>query len=121
MKDLYVNDGGFICLDGEDRSVCPIDSEREAIRRIFLAKEPMTVHYTVGENTYEVEAKKDDIIVFFYERDFEAPVVIAKSKAWANNLKQYNKLQQDIKEKWAAKSLSCKKDCEDCENCCKSA
>ena len=113
MKDLYVNSGGYICLDSEDRSVCPIYSEREGISRVFLAKEPMLVHYTIGENTYEVEAKKDDIIIIFYERDFESPIVVAKSKAWANNIKNYNKKMQEEKEKWAAK-----KDCDICSDCC---
>lgn len=102
MKDLYVNSGGYICLDSEDRSVCPICSEREGISRIFLAKDPMTVHYTVGEKVCEVEAKKDDIIILFYDATFESPVIVAKSKAWANNLKNYNKRMQEEKEKWAA-------------------
>ena len=113
MKDLYVNNSGYICLD-EDRSVYQMSSEREAISRVFLAKEPMTVHYTVGEKVCEVEAKKDDIIIIFYDTTFEAPVVVAKSKGWANNLKNYNKKMQEEKEKWAAQ-----KDCDKCEACCK--
>ena len=115
MKDLYIGSGGYVCFDNETKEICPMSSEREAISRIFIANEPTKVHYNVGEKVCEVEAKKDDIIIVFYDHSFETPVVVAKSKAWVSNIKKYNKKEQEAREKWAGENAEC---CPNCEKCC---
>jgi hypothetical protein len=102
MKTLYISNGSNILIDTEENTANTVDSQREAIQRIYLAEEPMHVVYGSGEYKREVDVKKDDIIVTFYTDDFENRIVVVKNKDWANNLKKYNKRQQEIKEQWAA-------------------
>lgn len=113
MKTLYISNSSNILIDTEENTANSLDSQREAIQRIYLAEEPMHVVYGSGEYKREVDVKKDDVIVTFYTDDFENRIVVVKSKDWANNLKKYNKRQQEIKEKWAAdESAKC-----ECANC----
>lgn len=110
MKDLFITSSGYICIDSENNTVDQFTSEREGIRNIFVAKEPMTIHYRIGEKEGTVSAKKDDIIVTFYDYSFETPVVVAKSKEWVRNIKKYNECQQKISEKWAEVCEQCAED-----------
>lgn len=113
MKTLYISNNSNILIDTEENTANSLDSQREAIQRIYLAEEPMHVVYGSGEYKREVDVKKDDVIVTFYTDDFENRIVVVKSKDWANNLKKYNKRQQEIKEKWAAaESNKCKCECD---------
>ena len=112
MKTLYLTNGGNICIDQENGSADNIANEREAISRIYLAKEPMHVVYGCGNYNKEFDVKKDDIIITFYTDEFKDRVVVAKSKDWANNIKKYNEEEQRRKEEWAAKHAEC--ECSDC-------
>ena len=114
MKTLYISNGSNILVDTEENTVNQLDGQREAIQRIYLAEEPMHVIYGRGEYKREVDVKKDDIIVTFYTDDFENRIVVVKNKDWANNLKKYNKRQQEIKEKWAADAGD---NCSECVKC----
>lgn len=114
MKTLYLTNGQGMILDVENNTVDRINSEREGISRIYLAKEPMHIVYGEGEYKRELDAKKDDIIVTFYNsRDSFHQVVIAKSKDWVANIKKYNDARQKEAEEWAKKQAEspC---CEDC-------
>lgn len=113
MKTLYISNGSNILIDTEENTANSLSTQREAIQRIYLAEEPMHVVYGSGEYKREVDVKKDDIIVTFYTDDFENRIVVVKSKDWANNLKKYNKRQQEIKENWAANE-SAKCECDAC-------
>lgn len=115
MKTLYLTSGGSICIDPEENYVDRVQSEREGINRIYLAKEPMHVVYGEGEYKKELDVKKDDIIITFYSDDWKEKIVVAKSKDWANNIKKYNEEEQRRREEWAAKQAECK--CPDC-GCC---
>lgn len=102
MKTLYISNNSNILIDTEENTANTIDIQREAIQRIYLAEEPMHVVYGSGEYKREVDVKKDDLIITFYTDEFENRMIVVKSKDWANNLKKYNKRQQELKEKWAA-------------------
>lgn len=117
MKTLYLTNGGNICIDPEENYVDRIPSEREGISRIYLAKEPMHVVYGEGEYKRELDVKKDDIIITFYSGDWKDRIVVAKSKDWANNIKEWNKEEQQRNEEWAAlqKAQSCNTHC--CDQC----
>lgn len=117
MKTLYISDGSNILIDTEENTANIIGNQREAIQRIYLAEEPMHVVYSSGEYKREVDVKKDDLIVTFYTDEFENRMIVVKSKDWANNLKKYNKRQQELKEKWALDALKKGSDNE-AQSCC---
>lgn len=114
MKTLYLTNGSGICIDPEENFVDRMPTEREGISRIYLAKEPMHVVYGEGEYKRELDVKKDDIIITFYSNDWKERVVVAKSKDWVNNLKEWNKKEQRLKEEWAHKQASADLGCGDC-------
>lgn len=107
MKTLYIANGNNICVDVENDTAEMLDSERESIQRIYLAKEPMHVVYTSGEYRREFDVKKDDIIITFYSSDLQERVVVAKSKDWVKNLKEWREREQKLKEEWAEKNVKC--------------
>ena len=111
MNTLYITNQGFITLDPETGAAKEFNSVREGISRIFVAAEPMKIIYNVGGKQGEMQAEVDDIIITFYENCFEKPVVVAKSKDWVDNIKSYEKRQQEAKEKWAAENS------DKCEGC----
>ena len=117
MKTLYITNGGNICIDPEEDFVNRMPTEREGISRIFLAKEPMHVVYGEGEYRRELDVKKDDIIITFYSNDWKERIVVAKSKDWVNNLKEWNKEEQRRNEEWAAKNAEQGPCCDDCTKC----
>lgn len=108
MKTLYISDSSNILIDTEENTANAVYSQRESIQRIYLAEEPMHVVYGSGEYKREADVKKDDLIITFYTNDFENQMIVVKSKDWVNNLKKYNKRQQELKEEWALKN---KKEC----------
>ena len=125
MKTLYLTYNGAMCIDPEENFVDRVQNEREGISRIYLAKEPMHVVYGEGEYKREIDVKKDDIIITFYSNDWKERIVVAKSKDWVNNLKEWNKEEQRRKEEWAYKQANpdsdCKTQCpsgEPCEESC---
>lgn len=108
MKKFLINNSGSIIFDSETEELSTLDSTREGISRIWLMKEPMTIVCQCGDNKYELNAKKGDIVIKFYDNDFPLPVVIAKSKEWVKNLEAYDKVMQERKEKWAKEQNECK-------------
>jgi len=106
MKTLYINTSSNIVIDEEERSVSKLDTQREAISRIYLVPEAMHVVFGEGEKNQEFDVKKDDIIVIFYHNAFDKQAVVVKSKDWAKNLKIYNEEQQKAKEEWALNKLN---------------
>ena len=115
MKTLYLaSNGANICIDDEQKTAEWIDSQRESIQRIYLAKEPMHVVYTAGNYKRELDVEENDLIITFYTDDFENRIVSVKSEDWVNNLKKYRAKQEE------AKLSACT--CDDCPCCdCKCA
>lgn len=120
MKKFIVNEQGNVLFDTETQEISSIDSAREAISRIWVVEEPMTVVCQTKKAKYELNAKKGDIIIKFYDSDFLFPVVIAKSKDWVKNINTYNeKMRKAMEERFAKKEadLSDPVSCE-CDECC---
>ena len=111
MKKFIITDNGSVGIDTENENIFSLDTQREAISRIFMAQEPMTITVKKYDKEYELSAKKDDLIISFYDNDFDYPVIIVKSKDWVKNLKNYEKNLQKRKEEWA------KNKCEECDCC----
>lgn len=119
MKTLYLTSGTTgMYIDTENNTVDKAYGEIERISRIYLMTEPTHIVFGEGEYKRELDAKKDDIVIVFYNRsDFKEQIVIAKSKDWVANIKSYNKAEQERKEEWALKQSTC--ECCDCEaKCC---
>lgn len=118
MKTLYLTNGTGMYIDTENNTVDKAQGEIERISRIYLMTEPTHIVFGEGEYKRELDAKKDDIVIVFYNRtDFKEQVVIVKSKDWVANIKAYNKAEQERKEEWALKQGTC--ECCDCEaKCC---
>lgn len=104
MKKVFISTLGAIGLDTDTEEVFEIKRKREAISNIRLIEEPTTVIVNYGSKKYELTAEKDDILITFYEKDFDIPVIIVKNKDWVENIKNYEKLEQKRKEEWAVKN-----------------
>lgn len=116
MKTLYINSNANILIDEEEHNVSRLDTQREAISRIYLIPEAMHIVFGEGETHQELDVKKDDIVIVFYTGTFDKQIVVVKSKDWARNLKIYNEEQQKIKEEWALKKANeCV--CDGCTKC----
>lgn len=116
MKTLYINSSANILIDEEEHNVSRLDTQREAISRVYLIPEAMHIVFGEGETHQELDVKKDDIVIVFYTGTFDKQIVVVKSKDWARNLKIYNEEQQKIKEEWALKKVSeCV--CDGCTSC----
>jgi septation ring formation regulator EzrA len=102
MKVLYLADGTNIVLDKETEEVSRLDSEREAIQRIYMIPEDMhVISQSYDGSRQEFDAKKDDIVITFYDKYFKNKTVVVNSADWAENLTLYKQEQQDQKESWA--------------------
>ena len=112
MKTLYLtSNGSNILLDKENDSCDRIESQREAIQRVYLVDEPMHVTYQEGEYRKDLDVTTGDILVTFYDSTFKNRIVVVKSEDWAENLRVYNEEEQKRKEEWAKKQS-----CDGCEN-----
>jgi hydroxymethylpyrimidine pyrophosphatase-like HAD family hydrolase len=108
MKKLFITANGAVAFNPDTQEAFTVRNERQAIRNIFLVKEPTHVVYTSGTTKQEVYADADDIIVEFYSgtAEFSNKIVVVKSAQWVDNLNAYNKAEQKRLEEWAAKKAS---------------
>ena len=105
MKTMVIREGMNMTLDPDTKEIGTVPSAREAIQRLYVAPEPMHVIYQSGQRREEADVETDDIIVTFYTDDFDKRMIVVKSKEWAENIKAYEKRQQE-----------CVK-CPDCDQC----
>lgn len=127
MKTLYLSDtSANIVVDPEIDFVGTLRNEdRYDIRNVFYAEEPMHVVYQSGEIKEEIDAKKGDIILLFYNNRFNKYFLdTIRTKQWAANIKNRRAMEQKEKEEWAAKNADLKcgdcdvPQCECCDCCC---
>lgn len=116
MKTLYLTSNGTnICIDTENQTAEMLDTEREAIARIYLAKEPMHIVYQAGLYKREMDVDTDDIIVTFYTDEFKNRIIKVKSDEWVENLTSWRKAKDDV-EKMCGAYSECESPC--CDECC---
>lgn len=125
MKTLYLSDtSANIVVDPEVDYVGTLRNEdRYDIRNVFYAEEPMHVVYQSGEIKEEIDAKKGDIIILFYNNRFNKYFLdTIRTKQWSANIKNRRVMEQKEKEEWAARNAEkCDCDapqCECCDCCC---
>ena len=125
MKTLYLSDtSANIVVDPEVDYVGTLRNEdRYDIRNVFYAEEPMHVVYQCGEIREEIDAKKGDIILLFYNNRFNKYFLdTIRTKQWAANIKNRRIMEQKEKEEWAARNAEtptcdCAKCCNECDCC----
>lgn len=126
MKTLYLTQGSAnIFVDPEENTVGSLTTEdRYDIRSIYYMEEPMHVVYEAGERKEEIDAKKGDILLVFYNSKYNKYILdTVKSKQWSANIKNRQKMEQKAKEEWAAKQAADKQAagetpcCDCCETC----
>lgn len=98
IKYLMNDSSPVVKFNTETEEVDIVRTSREAIRCIVMVDEPGIM---IDENGHEVNVKSGDIIVRFYETIFPKRAIVVKSKDWKDNIKAYNKKEQEDKEKWA--------------------
>ena len=85
----------------------------------------MHVVYQCGDRKEEIDAKKGDMLLVFYDNRFNKYVLdTIRTKQWAANIKNRRKIEQKEKEEWAMKQADsdnltaspCCCDC--CEKAC---
>lgn len=116
MKTLLV-DAGYM-FNPEDMSMQKVPHKRTGVDRIFLIEEDCIVK--LGDASKE--AKAGDFVVTFYEGYFPEKFVVVTCPEWTNNIKEYDRIEQEQKEKWAIKCANENPRCEpcvtdDCETC----
>lgn len=106
MKKIINIDRKPIVVDTETAEVTAINRSARGIDDIYIIPEDAHIEWTskfFPDKTIEVDAKKNDILVTFYDRDLGADFVIVKSEDWLNALNNAASLDQKRKEEWAAK------------------
>ena len=104
MKTLYIPDSSAgIVIDSENQAVKQLPSEREAISRIFIAKEDMHVVYEQNGEQKICNIDAGNLLIVFYDHTFKNRVVVVNSSEWIENIKDYNEREQKRKEEWAKK------------------
>jgi hypothetical protein len=123
MKTLYLTGSSAnIWIDPEIDEVGKLDTiDRYDIRQAFYIEEPMHVVYQCGEKREEIDAKKGEILIVFYDNRYNKYVLdTIRTKQWVANLKNRAKIEQKEKEEWAKKNASAdltKTPCCDCVEC----
>ena len=124
MKKIINIERKPIVVDTETAEVTAINRSARGIDDIYIIPEDAHIEWTskfFPDKTIEVDAKKNDILVTFYDRDLGTDFVIVKSEDWLNALNNAASLDQKRKEEWAAKQKergSMDPDCGDV--CCES-
>lgn len=124
MKKIINIDRKPIIVDTETAFVTSIDRSTRGIDDVYVVPEDAHIEWRsrmFPDKTIEVDAKKDDILVTFYDKDLGTDFVIIKSNDWLKALNTAADADQKRKEEWAAKQKSVNSEALDCgDSCCKS-
>ena len=125
MKKIINIDRKPIIVDTDTAEVKAINRSARGIDDIYIIPEDAHIEWKskfFPDKTIEVDAKKNDILVTFYDTDLGTDFVIIKSEDWLKCLNNAASIDQKRKEEWAAKQKENKSmalDCGDtyCESC----
>lgn len=124
MKKIINIDRKPIIVDVEAAEVKAIERSARGIDDVYVVPEDAHIEWTsklFPDKTVEVDVKKDDILITFYDRDLGADFVIVKSEDWLEALNNAKEADQKRMEEWAAKqkeSTHVNVACEDCGGNC---
>ena len=121
MKKIINIDRKPIIVDTETAFVTSINRSTRGIDDVYVIPEDAHIEWrsrVFPDKTIEVDAKKDDILVTFYDKDLGTDFVIIKSNDWLKALNNAADADQKRKEEWAAKQKSSNSEALDCgDNC----
>lgn len=124
MKKIINIDRKPIIVDTDTAEVKAINRSVRGIDDIYVIPEDAHIEWEsrlFPDKTIEVDIKKNDILVTFYDRDLGADFVIVKSEDWLNAIDNAKAADQKRKEEWAAKQKENKSMALDCgDACCES-
>ena len=124
MKKVINIERRPIVVDTDTAEVKVINRSARGIDDIYIIPEDTHIEWEskfFPDKTIEVDAKKNDILVTFYDRDLGTDFVIVKSEDWLKALNNAASLDQKRKEEWAAKQKENKPMTLDCgDACCES-
>lgn len=124
MKKIINIDRKPIIVDTDTAEVKAINRSTRGIDDIYVIPEDAHIEWEskfFPDKTIEVDAKKNDILVTFYDKDLGTDFVIIKSEDWLKALNNAKEADQKRKEEWAAKQKENKSMALDCgDACCES-
>ena len=124
MKKIINIERKPIIIDTETAEVNAINRSARGIDDIYIIPDDAHIEWEskfFPDKTIEVDAKKNDILVTFYDRDLGTDFVIIKSEDWLKALNNAKEADQKRKEEWAAKQKENKSMALDCgDACCES-
>ena len=124
MKKIINIERKPIIVDTDTAEVKAINRSARGIDDIYVIPEDAHIEWEskfFPDKTIEVDAKKNDILVTFYDRDLGADFVIVKSEDWLKAIDNAKAADQKRKEEWAAKQKENKSMALDCgDACCES-
>lgn len=124
MKKIINIERKPIIVNTETAEVKAINRSARGIDDIYVIPEDAHIEWEskfFPDKTIEVDAKKNDILVTFYDKDLGADFVIVKSEDWLKAIDNAKAADQKRKEEWAAKQKENKSVALDCgDACCES-
>ena len=124
MKKIINIERKPIIVNTETAEVKAISRSARGIDDIYVIPEDAHIEWEskfFPDKTIEVDAKKNDILVTFYDKDLGTDFVIIKSEDWLKCLNNAASIDQKRKEEWAAKQKENKSMALDCgDACCES-
>lgn len=124
MKKIINIDRKPIVVDTDTAEVKAINRSARGIDDIYIIPEDAHIEWEskfFPNKTTEVDVKKNDILVTFYDKDLGTDFVIIKSEDWLKYLHNAASIDQKRKEEWAAKQKENKSMAPDCgDACCES-
>ena len=106
MKKIINIDRKPIVVDTDAAEVKAINRSARGIDDIYVIPEDAHIEWEskfFPNKTIEVDAKKNDILVTFYDRDLGVDFVIVQSEDWLKAFNNAKEADQKRKEEWAAK------------------
>lgn len=119
MKTLYLTDScANIVVDKDNDTVSKLPAEDSYnIRDVYYIDEPMHVIYEYAGHREELNVRKGDILLRFYNSRYNKYMIDSiHTKQWAANIRQRREMEQKEKEEWAARNEG--GPCCDCCKCC---
>lgn len=129
MKKIINIERRPIIVDTDTAEVKAINRSARGIDDIYVIPEDVHIEWEskfFPDKTIEVDAKENDILVTFYDRDLGTDFVIVQSEDWLKALNNAKAADQKRKDEWAAKQKESKSEnlvCDDAccgDACCKS-
>ena len=121
MKKIINIERKPIIVDTDTAEVKAISRSARGIDDIYVIPEDAHIEWEsrfFPDKTIEVDAKKNDILVTFYDRDLGADFVIVKSEDWLKAIDNAKAADQKRKEEWAAKQKENKSESLVCDDAC---